>query len=193
MLPAGHGLAVPLGVGSDQAGLDGRRRLEAEDLLDGVGNEARVGHQLVALIGMLGQELARPADEPGGGLVPSSGQKADVAEDLIPGEGPGGPILVGELGLQELGHQIVGGVVGSPVDVLGELHPHAAGHRRFGHHAVLEPEAVVEPVADGLLVVFGDAQEHADRPHGHLGAEVLDEIEPAASRRAGQGYGRRTP
>ncbi|HEY1466757.1 MAG TPA: hypothetical protein VGF11_06865 [Acidimicrobiales bacterium] len=53
---------MPLGIGGDQPSLDGRGRLEAKDLLDGVGNEVGLGNQLVTLIGVFGQELARPAD-----------------------------------------------------------------------------------------------------------------------------------
>src|SRR5262249_20719045 len=33
---------------------------------------------------------------------------------------------------------------------------------------------------NALLVLLGDAQQHTDRSHGHLGAEVADEVEAAA-------------
>ena len=47
--------------------------------------------------------------------------------------------------------------------------------------ALLEAQARVDPVADGLLVLLGDAEEHADRAHRHLGAEVGDEVEAAGA------------
>ena len=43
----------------------------------------------------------------------------------------------------------------------------------------LVAEAPVDVVADGHLVVLGDAEQHADGAHGHLGAEVGDEVESA--------------
>ena len=50
-----------------------------------------------------------------------------------------------------------------------------------GHRALLEAQPVVDAIADGLLVLLGDAEEHADRAHGHLGAEVADEVEAAGA------------
>ncbi len=72
---------------------------------------------------------------------------------------------------------------GPPVDVLGEplggAHAVAVGLVEVGHVAIGQAQALVDPVADGLLVGLGDAQQHADGAHGHLGAQVLDEVEPA--------------
>ena len=34
------------------------------------------------------------------------------------------------------------------------------------------PQVGVGPVADRLLVLLGDAEQHADHPHRHLGTEV---------------------
>ena len=34
-----------------------------------------------------------------------------------------------------------------------------------GHHALLEPEALVDPVAERLLVLLGDPEQHADGAH----------------------------
>ena len=45
----------------------------------------------------------------------------------------------------------------------------------------VEPQALVDAVAERLLVLFGDAEEHADRPHRHLRAEVADEVEAAGA------------
>ena len=54
-------------------------------------------------------------------------------------------------------------------EVLGDLH-------RLSR---LGAEVGVGAVADGLLVLLGDAEQHADHPHGHLRAQVGDEVEPA--------------
>ena len=52
--------------------------------------------------------------------LPGPGHHVHVGEDLLAGEPPGGAGLVLELGVEQLGHEVVGGVVGAPVDVLGE-------------------------------------------------------------------------
>ena len=90
---------------------------------------------------------------------------------------------VGVLGLEHLGHQVVGGVLGPPVDVLLEhlrLRLRVV-HAEVGHLAGVEPQALVDAVAERLLVLLGDAEQHADRAHRHLGAEVGDEVEAAAA------------
>ena len=57
--PGGHHLAVVLDVLGHVPGLHRRRGLEAEQLLDGVRHQAAVLDQLGALVGMVGQHLAR--------------------------------------------------------------------------------------------------------------------------------------
>ena len=49
----------------------GRRRLEAEDLLDRVRDEGAVLDELAPLVGVLGEDLSRPADQAGRRLVPA--------------------------------------------------------------------------------------------------------------------------
>ena len=71
----GHRLAVVLDVAGDVAGLHRRRRFVAQQLLDGVGDERAVLHELAPLVGMLGEHLARPPDEPGRGLVAGAGEQ----------------------------------------------------------------------------------------------------------------------
>ncbi len=56
-------------------------------------------------------------------------------------------------------------------------------------------QAGVEAVADRLLVGLGDAEQHPDRAHRHLGAEVGDEVEAACAHErveAGRAEGSRT-
>ena len=79
----GDSPAVVLDVGRQDAGLDGRRRLVAEELLDGVGDEAAVLDQLAALVGVVGEDLSGPADQTGGGLVAGPGEQAAVAQYLL--------------------------------------------------------------------------------------------------------------
>jgi hypothetical protein len=177
----GDHLAVELHVGGDVAGLYGRGGLEAKDLLDGLRHQAAVLDQLAALIGVVGEDLAGPADQAGGGLVAGGGDEVDVVEDLVPREAPGLARLVLELGLEQLGHQVVGGVLGPPVQVVGEELRLLAALEHLGvdvgHLAVVEPQPLVDAVPQGLLVGLGDAEEHADGAHRHLRPQVPDEVE----------------
>ena len=104
------------------------------------------------------------------------------------------PRLVLELGVEELGHEVVGRVLGPPVDVVGEQlgAAQAPGRRRHLVVVVVEAQALVDPVADRHLVLLGDAEQHADREHRHDRAEVGDEVEAPVVRPAGRGCGRRT-
>ena len=69
-------------------------------------------------------------------------------------------------------------MVDAPVDVLGEAAEvgFERGHR-LSVFAELEP--LVEPVANGALVLLRNAKQHPDGAHRHLGSEVGDEIEAA--------------
>ncbi len=69
---------------------------------------------------MLGEHLAGPPDEPRGGLIAGRGDQVDVVDHLFSREAAARPRLVLELGLQQLGHEVVGGVLGPPVDVVRE-------------------------------------------------------------------------
>ena len=91
-----------------------------------------------------------------------------------------GARLVLELRVQELGHEVVRGMLGAPVDVLAEqLCLVSELPCDSALLAVLYAESLVELVADGLLVRLGDAEEVTDRPHRHLRAEIRDEVEAA--------------
>jgi hypothetical protein len=92
-----------------------------------------------------------------------------------------GPGLVLELRVQQLGHEVVRRVLLPPVDVLAELRVGEAQVGLGQLRTVFDPEVGVEAVADHLLVVLRDAQQHADRAHWHLGAEVGDEVEPSGA------------
>src|SRR5438552_771641 len=77
--------------------------------------------------------------------------------------------MVFELGLEQLGHQVVGGMLGPPVDVLLECAGSDVDPREplagVRHGACFEPQALVDAISDGFLVLFGDAEKHADGAH----------------------------
>ncbi len=75
-----------------------------------------------------------------------------------------------------------------PVDVLGEdLAVRDRVLLQLHRLAGLGPEERVGLVADRGLVGVGDAEQHPDHPHRHLGTEVRDEVEACRRRRAGRG------
>ncbi len=155
-----------------------RGRLEAQELLDRVGDERGVVDQLATLVGVLSEHLARPPDEARGRLVAGAGDDGDVGEDLLAPQRARRARLVDELGVHQLGHDVVGGVLDAPVEVLGEhlavdeVLRHLLGLARLG----AQPRVAL--VAHRLLVALGDAEQHADHAHRHLRAEVGDEVEP---------------
>ena len=174
-----------LDVAGDVAGLHRRRRLIPKRLFDRLRDQRPVLDDLPPLVRMLREELAHPTDQPGGRLVAGAGQQCAVDEDLGTGEATPGAGLVFELRHEQLGHEVVGRVLGPPVDVLAELAVGEVRVRSGERGAVVRDLQVgVEPVADDLLVLLGDTEEHPDRAHRHLGAEVGDEVEsPGADQR----------
>ena len=69
-------------------------------------------------------------------------------------------------------------MIGSPVDVLGEHVTAGETSREPLGLAGLGAQRRVRVIADRLLVLLRDPEQHADHPHGHLRAEVGDEVEP---------------
>ena len=174
----GHRPPVELHVARDVSADVRRGRLEAEDLLDRVGDEREIVDELATLVRVVGQDLARPPDQTRRRLVAGTGDHVQVREELGARQPARGPGLVLELGVQQLGHEVVGRVIGPPVDVLGEQ---LAAREIPGEPlrlARLGAQRRVGVLADRLLVLFGDPEQHADHPHGHLRAEVGDEVEP---------------
>jgi hypothetical protein len=68
-------------------------------------------------------------------------------------------------------------VLGSPVDVLGELFPVGEVLRHVHRLAGLSAEVPVDAVADHLLVLLRNPQQHSDHTHRHLRPEIVDEVE----------------
>ena len=80
------------------------------------------------------------ADQLGGGLVTRPGQQADIAEDLLPSETADNAGVVLELGMDELGHHIVGRILSPPVEILAVVSLgrgvfHRLDRARYGHLA----------------------------------------------------------
>ena len=125
---------------------------------------------------MLGQELAGPPDQHPRRLVARGADDVDVREEFVASQPPRRAGLVLELGVQQLGHDVVGRVIDAPVDVVGE---DGAAERVIADLGV--PAACEEVIAYGLLVALGHPEEHADDAHRHLRAEVGDEVEPTAA------------
>ena len=140
---------------------------------------------------MLGQHLAHPTDQAGSSSrCPRRGDVAHVDEHLGPGESAALAVLVLELGLEHLGHQVVGRVLRPPVDVLPEQ-PLGVGQGverlRRGMPVLVQHQAGVDRLADRLLIGLGDPEQHPDRPHRHLRAQIRDEVEPARAHQRVEG------
>ena len=155
-----------------------RRWLEAQDLLDRVRKELPVIHQLPSLVGVLAEHLADPADEAVRRFVARGREDVDEDQDLLPGEVANLTRGVLELDAQQVGHEVVGGVIGSPGDVVGE--EGLVGKvvvvvlARFPGQLL---HAEVLALAHGLLIALGDAEQHSDHVDRHDVAEVEHEVE----------------
>ncbi len=147
--------------------------LETQRLVDHPGDERAVLDDLSALVGVFGEEFGEPADEPPGGFVAGAGQHCGVGVDLGAGERACHAVFVFELGVEQRGHQVVGGVLGAPFDVVGE-HVAAGDLVLLDDHGLagLGAQVGVGAVAYRFLVLFGDAEEHADDAHGQHRARV---------------------
>ena len=103
----GHGLAVELDIAGDVAGDVRCGRFEAQQLLDRLRNQRRVLDELTALVGVLGQNLACPTDQPRGGFVPRARHHVEIGQQLLAGQVPRRAGLVDELRVEQFGHDVV--------------------------------------------------------------------------------------
>ena len=150
-------------------------------------DERRVLHDLAALLGVVAEDLAGPADEPVRRLVAGAGDDVDVQQRLVARQRPGDAVLVLERRRQQLGHDVVGGMLGAPVDVLAEdvrqlrARTPLRSLREAHGLARLGAQVAVDVLAHRAPVLRRDAHEHPDDLHRHLGAEVGDEVEPVGA------------
>ena len=159
-------------------------RLVPEDLLDRVGDPGGIRDERSTLVGVIREQLARPADQAVRGLVSRGGQEVDVDQHLVAGERPHRAGLVLELGVDQFRHEVVGGVLAAPVDVPGELLAGDRLHRVVAWLAGLGAEVGIAPAAYPFLVRLGNPEEHPDHPHRHLRPEVGDEVDLVGARQA---------
>ena len=115
-----HGLLLELGVAYDEAGNARTRGLVPEQLVDGIGCQRGMIDQHATLVGIVGQHLPHPPDEPHRRLVAGRADDVDVGQDFFTAEPADGAGLVLEFDVEQRGHDVVGGVLGAPVHVGGE-------------------------------------------------------------------------
>ena len=127
---------------------------------------------------MFTEQLSHESDQPCGGLVAGTGDHRGVRENLGAFEPTTGAVRFFDLRIEQFGHQIVGGMFGPPLDVLGE-HRDRFLDDRLTEIALLRTnrDALVVAIADLLLAFLRNAKEIADGPHRHESAEIRDEIE----------------
>ena len=123
---------------------------------------------------MLGQYLAGPADQPGGGLAARGGDDGQVQQQLFAVQPTPGARLILEFRIEQIGHDVVGRMLGPPVQ---EVREHFAGGQCLDLLGLQGGFTMVGDVAAGRIP--RDAQQHADDAHRHLCAKVFHEVEPA--------------
>ena len=178
MLPFGDRLAVELDVAGHVSGDRLADGLEAEHLFDGGGNQCGILHQLAPLVGVVGENLASPADQAPSGVGSGGGEPRPVKASTFPaGQPPDRAGLVLELGEQQLGHQVVRWVLLAPVDVVREELAVEMVVVVLQRLSRLGAETLGGPLTDGRHVLFRDAEQHSDHEHGQVLAQVPYEIE----------------
>ena len=136
------------------------------------------------LIGVVGQQLADEADQSSRGLVSGTGDGADVGQQFDPRQRATGTVQFLDLGIEQVGHEIVRGMFGTPFHVLRERGDGIGEDVRIelAGGAVGQRDGGVRLGSDRLLVLLGNAEQVADDLHRHLGADVRDEIETWGAR-----------
>ena len=178
----------------DVARLHRRRRLVSQHLLDRAGDQREVVGQLAPLIRVFGEQLPGEADQPRRGLVACPCDHAGVHQHLGAGQSPNLAVLL-QLRVEQLCHQVVGRMVGAPVDVGGEQLVAVLEHVRArpAELALFQRQRTVGGVADRRLVLFGNAEQVADRAHRDLrpmSAMKSSRPEPASGSSARTQYSR---
>ena len=84
------------------------------------GISAGSSHQLAALVGMIAEQAARPGDRGRGRVAAGRGDQREIRDDLVASQRSRRAVLVLELELHQLGHDVVGRVLLAPVEVLVE-------------------------------------------------------------------------
>ena len=165
-------------LGGDPAPRD-LTRLEPQHLLDGVGDQRRVGDELAPLVAPRQEAHQAVADQVGDGLVTGEREAVDDRLDLAIREVVG----VGVVGVEELRCEIIVTCVTfgcrevaavAPVGehLLGDLG--LFGRRRL---APRERLAVAAPVLERLVVAVGEPDEPEHRLTGQRERERVDELD----------------
>ena len=191
------GLPVDLDVARDVAPDVGRRRLEAQQLLDRVG-DAGTGRRRARAAGRGGRTSTLPAQPMSRVVVslPAPAMTARYVSSSWRSRRRVTPCSSSNSAVQQLGHEVVGGVLGAPVEVVPEVL-----ERRGGIEAVavvlglagLGADVRVGAVTHGFLVLLGDAEQHPDHPHRHLRRRSRRRSRTGRCRPAGRASRRSTP
>ncbi len=182
----GHDLAVQLDVAGRPSALHRRRRLEAQELLDRVRDQPAVGGELLALLGVLGQDDRREAEQPRDRLGPRADDEVREVAGLCVGEPANGAVVVGDLRVGEIGEHVVDGLPATLLELTREVlvEPDHGVQRHVVDHADarLDVEDQVDVVTD-LLALFGrHTEQRRDDHRRQLRTEVLHEVERPATR-----------
>ena len=162
-------------------------RLEAQDLLDGVGDQRRIGDELGPGVAARQQAGEAVADQVGDRLVAGERQAVDDRLDLVVGDVVG----MGVVGVEQLGGEVVGAVValvGRELAAVAPVAEHPLGDLDLlGARGVAPRErlAVAAPVLEQVVVLLGEPDEPEHRLSGQRVRQRGDEL----GRRTGVEHG----
>jgi hypothetical protein len=177
---------VELGVLQREPALVLGRRPDAEDLLHGGRDHARVVDDLAVLLGMAGEEHEGVAhqlrDRLGPGPAEERGEPCDLPVLQL---GHALPVLPIDLGLGEAADHVVARMAPllphQPVEIRAGLPRRRVTLGGRAQPPGLPVQLKVEPVPDLLAVPLGDAEDAGDDLHRERSGELGDRIEAVAA------------
>ena len=155
------------------------RRLEAQDLLHGIGDQRRVVPQHPELLGMAQQEPDAVADQVGGRHVAGRQQQLAHRDDL-----PIGQLVAGLLDGDQRADQVVPGIGATLGQGAPEVRVQLCVRLRDRRQLVVGQEwaeaqgLAVGPALEIVTVYRVDAEHLRDDDHGKRRRERLDQVEP---------------
>ena len=156
--------------------LDGGRRV-TQHLLDRARQQRQVGHELLPLIVVLGEQRDAGGDESARGLVAGDHQQLEEAIQVAVAEA-----LSVDLGVYDRAPHVVGrmrALLLSPRAGIRE-HLRERGDERFrvaSVFGVVESDEPVRPAVEQVAVIPWDAEDVGQDEQRHLGGDVLQEVD----------------
>ena len=138
------------------------RRFAAQDFLYRRRHQGQIRGYLAALLGVITEYLARPADQSRRGFIAGAREHVDENQDFLAGESARFTQIVLKLDVQQFGHQVVGRVLYPPVEILLKSLSLETCLRDFHGLAGFCAQRCIDSLANRIPRLIGNAKQHTD-------------------------------